>query len=505
MISVEERSIQALKKAVEERKQVLYISSHPLLIHQRRRQLLEITAGYTGIRWATLNQFTEQILQACGVAYVRIDQATREDLVESMMLRLEAQGKLFLLKNGLRFAGMNKSVALWIEDLEKRSGEEWIPFLKTVDEPVLQELNTVYEAYIAQTRLKEFPYKETEQVYHIADNLFKEEEAARNLLADVVVVEGYFPHTEGVTQLLETIRGLASELVWIPPVSVDFSLANKRKLRFLVGTTMNDEARVVVDDLMGRLEEGVPEDEIVVAAPDHLYIQAVKRELRAQGLLIQAERTSSLLELPVTKRILSLLQLRKNNWNRAYLLTCTKLYASLMGLSDAEVAWGRAIITESGVMEGCSNWLTLFRGYEARSRSRLEHLQGEGDTEQVVWRLASAKRSTHSVTLHRRNGEPTLLLVRSELPTGSCTGEFTFIPGPRIGLIAGFSSPSPLVRNFHPCRSTIRSLKAPSRNSGISTWSQSNQFEHSSKDDFSVKADADPERISRSCALVIAT
>lgn len=392
MISVEERSIQALKKAVEERKQVLYISSHPLLIHQRRRQLLEITAGYTGIRWATLNQFTEQILQACGVAYVRIDQATREDLVESMMLRLEAQGKLFLLKNGLRFAGMNKSVALWIEDLEKRSGEEWIPFLKTVDEPVLQELNTVYEAYIAQTRLKEFPYKETEQVYHIADNLFKEEEAARNLLADVVVVEGYFPHTEGVTQLLETIRGLASELVWIPPVSVDFSLANKRKLRFLVGTTMNDEARVVVDDLMGRLEEGVPEDEIVVAAPDHLYIQAVKRELRAQGLLIQAERTSSLLELPVTKRILSLLQLRKNNWNRAYLLTCTKLYASLMGLSDAEVAWGRAIITESGVMEGCSNWLTLFRGYEARSRSRLEHLQGEGDTEQVVWRLASAKK-----------------------------------------------------------------------------------------------------------------
>ncbi len=392
MISVEERSIQALKKAVEEQKQVLYITSHPLLIHQRKRQLLQITAGYTGIRWATFNQITEQILQACGVAYVRIDQPIREDLAESMMLRLEAQGKLSHLKNGLRFAGMNKSVALWIEDLEKRSGEEWPTFLKTVDEPILQELYKIYEAYVAQTRLKEFPYKETEQVFHIADKLLKEVEVARNLLADVVVVEGYFPHTEGATQLLETITGLAPELVWIPPVSADFPLANNRKPRLLVGTTMNDEVRVVVGDLMDRLEEEVPEDEIVVVAPDHSYIQAVKRELRAQGILIQGERTTSLLELPLSKRILSLLQLQKNNWNRAYLLTCTKLYASLAGLSDAEVAWGRAIITESGVMEGCSSWLTLFRGYEARSRLRLEHLQGEGNTEQVEWRLASAKK-----------------------------------------------------------------------------------------------------------------
>lgn len=73
--------------------------------------------------------------------------------------------------------------------------------------------------------------------------------------------------------MLETIAESASELVSIPPVSLEFPPFNNSKPRFLFGTTTYDEVREVAIDLLERIREGVQEDEIAVVTPDQTYMQ----------------------------------------------------------------------------------------------------------------------------------------------------------------------------------------------------------------------------------------
>ncbi|MFC4769547.1 PD-(D/E)XK nuclease family protein [Effusibacillus consociatus] len=391
MTFTNDECIRVLAKAIRERKQVLYIGSHHLLIQQRKSQLLHAAGGYIGIHWTTLNQLADRIIQAGGKAYVRIDQGIRQDLMESMLLKLEAEGKVPRLQTGLHHAGMYKSVALWIEDLEKGRGEEWDLFLSTVKESVLQELRKVYETYLACVRQKEFPYKETEQVFRIASEILETSNHLKEILTDVIVIEGAFPDTPGAKLFLECIRKMAPESILLSPVSTDLS-TKADKVRFLFGATVYEEVRSVVADIVTQLNIGVSKNEILVVSPNPYYSQWVKRELRAQGLSVQGDRTTPLLHLPVAQRILSLLQLKKNDWERGSLLKCARLHPTIAGLTEEDAAWGRERIEESGVRSGFHNWSALFRGHAARSTIRLEYLNGEAEAEQVERRQMYAEK-----------------------------------------------------------------------------------------------------------------
>lgn len=382
MISTETEAVRVLVKAVNERKQVLYIGSHHLLIQQRKQQLLHVTGGYIGIRWTTLNQLADQIVEAEGKAYIRMDQGIRQDLVESVLLKLDAEGTLTHLQMGLHHTGMYKSVALWIEDLEKGRGEKWRSFLSKTRESVLQDLFNVYETYLMYVRQAEFPYKESEQVFQIADELLETENHLQERLADIVVIEGFFPDTPAAKHFLESIMKLAPACIRLTPVPTDMP-SKVDKTQSISAVTMYEEVRSVVSDIVIQLKSGVSENEILVIAPNPYYSQLIKRELRAQGLSVQRDRTTPLLYLSVAQRILSLLQLKQNDWERTSLLKSTRLYSSIMGLTESEYAWGRTCIAESGVRSGFHNWIALFRGYVVRSEKRLEHLNGEGDFDQV--------------------------------------------------------------------------------------------------------------------------
>ncbi|MGO0063474.1 PD-(D/E)XK nuclease family protein [Brevibacillus fluminis] len=375
----EKKSVTLLTEAVKKQQRVLFVGSHPLLIQQRQQELLQVTGGYIGIQWLTLHQLVERLMQQNGQGYVRIDQPLREDLIETVMLQLEGEGKLPLLSGSLRHAGMTKSVALWIEDLEKRSQEDWLPAFQKRTEPVLQELGLVYGGYDELIHNRDIPYKESEQLMYLAIEYLKELPNAIDMSADLVVVEGEFPAFPGVVRLMEAIARLPAQVVFISASSSALLPVSRGKAKCLIGMSSNDEIDQVGEAIIQQLEEGVSTNEIAIVTPNVAYLQKVHRELRKRGVRIRGQRSLSLLNLSLAKRLLAMLQLQKYNWQRKHLLTCTSLYATMMGMSDTEIAWGRAVIKESGVPAEFGRWLSLFKGRETRSRLRTMHLLENGE------------------------------------------------------------------------------------------------------------------------------
>lgn len=383
MTFTEKNSIAVMAKAVRERKSAVFIGSHSLFIQQRKHELLQATGGYIGIQWLTLHQLVDRIMQQNGQSYVRIDQSIREDLVETVMLRLEEEGRIPLLKDSLRHAGMVKSVALWIEDLEKRPQENWRSILKRFAIPVLVELGLVYEAYATLVENRSVLYKKSEQLMEIASEYLKEPYSVADLSTDLVIVEGNFPELPGVVLLLESIARLPTEIIFMSVSSLNIPSINNKQFRCLIGKNSYDEIQKVREDFIKRLDEGALADEIAIVSPNEAYLKVAKRELRVKGVQVKEARSISLLDLSLTKRLLGIMELQKNNWQRTHLLICTSLYSKMVGMSDIEVAWGRAIIKESGVATEFSRWLALFRGKGARSRLRNHYLKESGESHRV--------------------------------------------------------------------------------------------------------------------------
>ncbi|UOF90622.1 exodeoxyribonuclease V subunit gamma [Fodinisporobacter ferrooxydans] len=380
-----------LAKALRERKQVLFIGSHPLLIEQRKQQFLQLTGGYIGIYWTTPNQLADHILEASGKAYVRIDQATRQDLVESVLLSMDGQGQVNHLRTGLKYPGMYRSIALWIEDLEKGGGRECLSLLKKTKDPVLRELTSIYENYLICLSRLDFPYKETEQVFQIASGIVEEEQDKCTQLGEMVIMEGVFPDSPELQRFLEVVRSAIPESFTLHPLEDNWS-AKSDRVRLKYGNTAYEEVRVASSDIQRQMSLGYREDEILIVTPNSYYSQLVKRELYSKGIKVHGTKNVPMLNLSVSQRILSLLELRKKDWERETLLKCARLHGAFEGLLEEEIAWGRKIIEESGVLTGFSNWMTLFRGNLARSKIRLEYLDGDGDTVLVEQRRVSARK-----------------------------------------------------------------------------------------------------------------
>lgn len=380
MTFTEQNSIAVLEKAVRERKSVVFIGSHSVFIQQRKQELLQATGGYIGIQWLTLHQLVDRIMQQNGHSYIRIDQPMREDLVETVMLRLEEEGKIPLLKNSLRHAGMVKSVALWMEDLEKRPQENWRSILRSVALPVLAELGLVYEAYVTLVENRSVSYKEAGQLMDMASEYLKEPYTVADLSTELVIVEGDFPELPGIAGMLESISRLPAEVIFTSPHTASNT---SKSFRCLIGMNVYDEMQKISEDIIQRLHEGFLAEEIAVVCPNDGYLTVAKRELRAKGVQVKEAGSSSLLNLSVTKRLLAVMELKRTDWKRTHLLICASLCSKMAGMSDAEVAWGRAVIKESGVAAEFSRWLALFKGQAARSRLRNHYLTEAGESQLV--------------------------------------------------------------------------------------------------------------------------
>lgn len=423
----------AMSHAVRHQRPVVYVTAHPHLLERRKRELLQLTGGFLNVRWYTWNQWVDHLLLEHGKAYLRMTQSVRQDIVESLLHHLQSLGKIPQLAKGLHHPGMSQSIALWMEDLTKDSGEKWESIRSTLTDELLQELDTVAYAYFQWTAGETTPFKEAMQQEQIACQ-FLRMAGSHSLEGADLFFEGALGKTEQERQLLATLQSLYPNIdlhdvssplpLKVPAVPTQwYSLSSDQA-----------EVRVAVQHIRRTLQNGGSLSDVAVVVPNEEYRQLLSRELRLHQLVERHPRTVSLLHQELVQRLLHLLQLKTSNWSREAVLQASH-HPQVMGdIPRHMMVWGRDVIRQSGVVEGEEAWKTLFRASWGRGKRRLAFLQ-EGDEQESLKESATIQQrleaARHWLRMLRR-----LSRMVHELPDEGTWGDFvqvtqTWIPSKR--------------------------------------------------------------------------
>jgi len=377
MISIEADLPDELLHGLSNGQSILYICSHPLLMQQRKRQLMTATGGYIGVRWELLPRVADRIVQRAGLAYMRIDQAAREDLLESLLEQLDREQPFLHLRQVLGSPGLARSIALWIEDLEKGHAA-WVEPWMVADGGVrasapasaLGELWRIYKAYATRTQEVDFPYKETAGLYKLAADLLHARSCAdmEPEHYDLVLVEGWFAHSPDEKRFIEALWTMAGRVV-VPAVALR-PVASR--LQWMPAQSRLEEIRQVVAAVAANAAAG-RSDSLIVAA-DAAYLRGLRRECAAQGLAVRGAASCPLLHAEEARRLLVVLRLAQSNWQRRLLIECAHGYSAAFGLAGEAFAWGRELIEGSGVQGEAEAWRRLLLAARARAALRLQHL-----------------------------------------------------------------------------------------------------------------------------------
>ncbi|ARU61521.1 hypothetical protein CBW65_11255 [Tumebacillus avium] len=362
---------------------LLFIASHPLLLQRRRHELTVQAGGWIGIQWLTLAQFTDKLLEANGLAYIRVTQPLREEIVESLVQHLGVKGELPHLQAAMMHPGMSKSIALWLEDLCKGKGAGWEQALAQSPDPLLQELHTVATAYFHWTLTADTPYKEAEQLYRRAAALLREQELP-GWFGERVMAEGVLAGTAGERELLQALQELDRE------VALNFTFEEKANrdepvaFHWYQAESAAEEVEFLLSDLRDR-------NECAIVVPNEEYRRRVNRELSATFGLKQPENIPLIHERAV-QQLLLLLQLKKTDGERETVMQAACAFSEVSGMDSQELAWGREQLRLTGIAGGLERMSRFFHSEAARSSKRLEHL-GEADEGEPVRRRLRGARS----------------------------------------------------------------------------------------------------------------